>query len=62
MAGKDWRKRDTAKALKALNIRGGKRKGRQTISIIRGIKKLACIFRKDKVKWVLKPRHSQKLI
>ena len=50
MAEKDWRKRDTAKALKALDIRGGKKQGRQTISIIRGIKKLACIFRKDKVK------------
>ena len=50
MAEKDWRKRDTAKALKALNIRGTKRRRSQTVSIIRGIKKLACIFRKDKVK------------
>ena len=50
MAGKDWRKRDTAKALKALDIRGEKRQVRQTISIIGGIKKLACIFREDKVK------------
>ena len=50
MAEKDWRKRDTAKALKALNIRGGKKQARQTSPIICGIKKLACIFRKDKVK------------
>ena len=50
MAEKDWRKRDTAKALKALDIRGGRRQERQTIPIIGGIKQLACIFRKDKVK------------
>ena len=50
MAGKHRKKRDTVKALMALDIRGGSRQERQTISIIGGIKKLACIFLKDKVK------------
>ena len=44
------RKRDTAKALKALNIREKKREPRWAERIISRIKKLACIFRKDKVK------------
>jgi len=50
MAGKDRKKRDTVQALKALDIRAARSRDRQTISIIGGFKKLACIFRKDKVK------------
>ena len=52
-------RRDTAKALKALTIRERNRKAREeavdgklhgVFLIVRRIKKLACIFRKDGVK------------